>query len=139
MTPTMGTFIPNREQVLVVGPYSSPKGHGATVCSFEASTGKLLASLDAAGVAWNHFARLSPDGRRLLLVSETVGTIWQIEPRPGKEVAALKGHERRIVSASFSPDGKRIVTASEDRTVRLWDAGTGTELAVLRGHGIRGF
>ena len=28
-------------------------------------------------------------------------------------------------SASFSPDGKRIVTASLDKTARIWDAATG--------------
>jgi WD40 repeat protein len=39
-----------------------------------------------------------------------------------------------VHSASFSPDGKRIVTAGEDRTVRVWDAQTGTELLTLERH-----
>jgi WD40 repeat protein len=129
-----GMFNPNKDQVLIVTPYSSANGTGAMAWSFEASTGKLLGSLDAAGKAWNDLACLSPDGRCLLLVSNTVGTVWAVAPLPGKDIATLKGHERRIVGASFSPDGKRIVTASEDRTVRIWDAGTGTEQAVLRGH-----
>ena len=37
-------------------------------------------------------------------------------------------------SAAFSPDGTRIVTASDDKTARIWDAATGKELTVLRGH-----
>ena len=37
-------------------------------------------------------------------------------------------------SAAFSPDGKRVVTASDDQTARLWDAETGKEIAVLQAH-----
>ena len=40
-------------------------------------------------------------------------------------------------SAAYSPDGTRIVTASDDKTARIWDARTGAQLAVLSGHGDR--
>jgi WD40 repeat protein len=39
-----------------------------------------------------------------------------------------------VRSAAFSPDGSRIVTASSDKTARIWEIATGRELAVLRGH-----
>ena len=39
-----------------------------------------------------------------------------------------------VTSAAFSPDGSRIVTASWDKTARIWDAATAKEIAVLRGH-----
>jgi tRNA A-37 threonylcarbamoyl transferase component Bud32 len=46
----------------------------------------------------------------------------------------LKGHTRAVFSASFSPDGSRVATGSEDGTARLWDARTGAELLALKGH-----
>jgi len=38
------------------------------------------------------------------------------------------GHEANLYSATYSPDGKHIVTASNDETARVWDARTGQEL-----------
>ncbi len=38
------------------------------------------------------------------------------------------------MAAGFSPDGARIVSGSDDNTVRVWDAASGKELLVLRGH-----
>ena len=35
---------------------------------------------------------------------------------------------------AFSPDGARVVTASDDKTARVWDAATGQTIAVLKGH-----
>ena len=37
-------------------------------------------------------------------------------------------HENRVLAASFNPDGKWIVTASMDKTARVWDALTGKAL-----------
>jgi len=37
-------------------------------------------------------------------------------------------------TAAFSGDGTRVVTASSDDTARIWDAESGKEIAVLKGH-----
>jgi WD40 repeat protein len=41
------------------------------------------------------------------------------------------------MSAAFDPDGKRIVTASKDKTVRVWKADGNGEPIVLRGYVLR--
>jgi WD40 repeat protein len=45
----------------------------------------------------------------------------------------LKGHTDSVISAVFAPDSGRILTASYDKTARLWDR-DGEPLAVLEGH-----
>jgi WD domain, G-beta repeat len=46
----------------------------------------------------------------------------------------LKGHTGQAWSASFSPDGRRVVAAFEDSTAGVWDADSGKEIALLIGH-----
>jgi WD40 repeat protein len=46
----------------------------------------------------------------------------------GEEVAPPLAHEEPVVSASFSPDGARIVTVSQGGSARVWDAVTGKAL-----------
>ena len=40
----------------------------------------------------------------------------------------LSGHQDGLVSAAFSSDGTQIVTASYDKTARIWDAATGKQI-----------
>merc|ERR1711920_1106270 len=53
----------------------------------------------------------------------------------GACTAILIGHEGEISKAQFSPNGAKIITASSDRTCRLWNVETGECLQVLEGHG----
>jgi len=46
----------------------------------------------------------------------------------------LKGHTNEVISAVFSPDGTKVVTAGGDGFVRIWDAETGKELKALEKH-----
>jgi hypothetical protein len=68
------------------------------------------------------------------------GTLPPRAPAKGASKTAgfpkiLSGHGDSVRSAAFSPDGSRILSASADNTVRIWDAATGREIRTLAGHG----
>ena len=52
----------------------------------------------------------------------------------GTELKVLVGHQSKITSADFSPDGQLVATASLDRTARIWSVKDGSTVATLKGH-----
>ena len=46
----------------------------------------------------------------------------------------LNGHRGSILALSFSPDGKLLASAGEDRRVKIWDLGSSSLLKELKGH-----
>jgi len=69
---------------------------------------------------------VSKIARRITTASDDyTARIW--DAATGKEITALRGYNRAVESAAFSPDGTRIVTTSRDNTaleVRLPSAET---------------
>ena len=57
----------------------------------------------------------------------------QVKQAFAGKLATFLGHEGGTQDAVFSPDGQQILTASQDKTARLWDR-QGNLLVVFRGH-----
>jgi hypothetical protein len=51
-----------------------------------------------------------------------------------REATVLSGHTEQLSSASFSPDGMRLVTGSWDKTARIWEIKIDETVTILSGH-----
>ena len=70
-------------------------------------------------------------GRPMLVRARQV---WQLPEGSDEPDITLDAHWGSMLSAKFSPDGTKILSASADRTLRLWDAYTGIALQTFEGH-----
>lgn len=85
--------------------------------------GAPLTTTDAGGAG----VMLSPDGLRFASASGRLVKIWDAVTRT--QVGDSLIHVEPVSGMRFSPDGGRLATYSGERTVRLWDAGTGRPIA----------
>ena len=187
---TWARFVPGRAELLTLRPAANTAGStelalwpqaalarpaagqplwttrldNATLQSAEASAdGRWLAA--AAGnrvLLWNRQSPTAPprelpghlgdvrhlafsrDSRALVTASaDRTARVWPLADMPAGASAnaaplvpvVLKGgHSAALNAAAFSADGQRVVTASTDNSLRLWDAASGKELSAIHRH-----
>jgi WD40 repeat protein len=58
--------------------------------------------------------------------------VWEAES--GRLLRSLEGHTGWVNAVAVSPDGRFIVSGSDDRTVKVWELESGRLLRSLEGH-----
>jgi WD40 repeat protein len=85
-------------------------------------------------------ARLSADGARVAVAVDNRAYVWDVES--ARQIAIFQGNDDfrddsgrgdQIQAVRFSPDGRLLLTTSNDSVARVWDIESGHEFLTLRG------
>ncbi|MBL9167304.1 MAG: protein kinase [Verrucomicrobiales bacterium] len=104
---------------------------------FHSGDGKPAAlPMSAGGFIWE--AHFSPNGQQILAANSDYSyearSAVLFDVSSGQRIHEFRGHRDGVTQATFSPDGRRIATGSEDNSVRIWEVQTGRQLVPELGH-----
>jgi WD40 repeat protein/tRNA A-37 threonylcarbamoyl transferase component Bud32 len=123
------------------GKIAASGGDDGTVRIWDVATAKELQRLETGEKVF--CVAFSPDGRQVVSGHWSSGTLtpdptiqeayslrlWDV--KTGQNLQTFSGHTGSIWDVAFLPDGKSLVSASADGTVRRWDVDTGQEIQRL--------
>lgn len=124
-SPSFASFSPDGKRVITAS---------SDIRIWDVATGENLATLDGYLTHSRHEnqrpdALFSPDGAQMIVPWGKIAQVWDVAS--GHRLLTLEGHTDIIEQASFSQDGTRLLTVSDDQTLRVWDAATGRTLAII--------
>jgi WD40 repeat protein len=59
--------------------------------------------------------------------------VWDTQSKTSDPIMVIKGYTSDVISIAFSPDGKTLATAGNDRIIRLWELPSGRLIRQLKG------
>lgn len=122
----------------------SPVGSGALLSAFDA---RYNGKVDKIEYDLSQYAGQTGDFILVVQAGQSSAYDWAVwteaklvfgektsEKKGAELYQTLSGHNSRIYSADFSPNGRYVVTASGDSSAKIWEVATGKLVATLRGH-----
>jgi hypothetical protein len=110
-------------------------GYEGTLILMDLETWQEIKRISVPPGLWS--VDFSPDGTRALTAggheNEAVIRLWNLAD--GKEIQRYTGHKFGAWQAVFLSDGRSLLSAGQDETIRHWDTESGRQLAMLRHQG----
>jgi WD40 repeat protein len=117
---TSVTLSPDGRRALCSRSFSEP------LTLWNASTGSKLRQLADKGWIGMHLVAFSADSRFVFADSGSGLVMW--DAASGRRLARFTGHASWATSAALSPDGRLLLSGSNDGTARIWSVATGAEM-----------
>ena len=142
--------------IVIVSPFTSAKadliGHGGMIraANFSSDGKKVVtASFDYSAIIWDFEeqkkivaleghngpvtnAHFLPDGRIFTTGDDMLGIVWKFNGVDVNIDYRLRGHSHKIMAATVFDKGRKLVTGSWDKTVRIWSALSGKMLRKIK-------
>ncbi|KAA8520514.1 hypothetical protein F0562_014770 [Nyssa sinensis] len=100
---------------------------GTDIILWHGKTGKNLGNVDTNQLK-NNMATISPNGRFIAAAAFTADVkVWEVvyskdgSVKEVLRVMQLKGHKSAVTWLCFAPDSEKIITASKDGSIRIWN------------------
>ena len=120
-------FAPDSRSLAVTG------SDGGTLEMIDTETGSELWKTES---GWSQGRRVafSPNGKTI--ISDQGGVLRFFDAATGRErLGSNEAHEGGVSFVRYTPDGRLILTAADDGTVRLWEAASGRQIRVIHEDG----
>ncbi|CAG8597748.1 17255_t:CDS:10, partial [Funneliformis caledonium] len=116
------------------GQYIASGGMDGKVKVWKVENGQLILSLEGSDeITWLDW---HPKGN-ILLAGANDGTIWMWQIPSGNCMNVFAGHSSIVTTGQFTPDGKKIVSGSEDTSLIVWDPKTAISTLKISGEDAR--
>ncbi len=123
----------NHVRALALSPDNKTLASGAEdkqIILWDPDTGVARKSIRMPGII--HCLLFTPDGK-VLIAGGDAGMLKLLDATTGDEIASLTGHTAVVLELGLSHNGRYLVSGCFDKTARLWNLKTRTQLAVMDG------
>ena len=135
-----GVLSPDEKKIITFAEFNFPNGkqptnqkpYGYSIKVWDVNSGMLLKTLSKSSDRITNKITFAPDSKKVIAICAD-STAEVLNVVDGNVLVKFKGHNSFVVSAVYSPDGKKILTASLfDGVVKIWDEETSAMITTIK-------